>query len=246
MPARAPALGTEESGEPMLHVIPMVVALGSAPGVACAPLTDLPATAERSSARSVVFREHTASLEAYYRDGVPWRAFHAATKARKQLWEENWTQAAVPSDLLSRARAVPGTWRILVIAIDTCSDSVSTIPYIAKLVESVPGLDMRIIDPDRGRPLMEARRTPDGRAATPTVILLDERYEEVGCWIERPATLQTWYLEEQKTTPVRELTGRKMEWYRTDAGVETLREMVTLLEAAAAGQRGCVTAGDAR
>ena len=68
-----------------------------------------------------------------------------------------------------------------------CSDSVNTIPFLAQLVAQVPQLDMRVISPTQGRQLMETRRTPDGRGATPTVIILDESGAEAGCWIERPA-----------------------------------------------------------
>jgi hypothetical protein len=182
------------------------------------------------------------SLEALYRGGVPFADFLAGARARRQLWQENWGRAQVPAELLERARAIPGTWRLLAVSVDGCSDSVSTIPFIAKLVEQVDSLDMRVIGNVAGRPLMEAHRTPDGRPATPTLILLDARGAEAGCWIERPAPLQAWYLENQKTLESRDLIARKMEWYRTDAGVTTLREIVEMLEAAARGEPACVPA----
>ncbi len=86
---------------------------------------------------------------------------------------------------------------------------------------------------------MESHRTPDGRPATPTVVLLNDEFEEAGCFVERPAVLQSWYLENQGTLGERELYRQKYAWYDRDAGSETLREFVELLERAASGAGGC-------
>lgn len=176
--------------------------------------------------------------EALYKRGIPFSEFLAAANQRRQLWLDNYARAVVPDALLQRARAVPGTWRILVVAVDACSDSVNTIPYLARLVEQVAGLEMRIVDSTVGRAVMNAHRTPDGRAATPTVVLLDEGYEEVACFIERPVDLQTWFLANESLGD-RERQRKKMAWYADDAGATTLAEFVGLLEAAGAGRRGC-------
>lgn len=184
------------------------------------------------------------SLEALYRGGVTFDDFLATAQARRQLWHENWNRAEVPPDLLEKARSVQGSWRLLAVSVDGCSDSVSTIPFIARLVAQVDGLDMRIIDNVVGRPLMEAHRTPDGRPATPTLVLLDGNGAEAGCWVERPATLQTWYLENQSVLGTRDLVAQKMEWYHADAGATTLREVLGMIEAASRGERVCAALPD--
>lgn len=175
-----------------------------------------------------------------YEAGIAFDAFLKNAEARKQMWHDNWGVAAVPGELLERARAVQGPYYILAVAIDACSDSVNSIPVVAKLAESVPGLEMRIVDSKRGRDVMESHRTPDGRAATPTLLLLNRDFEEVGCWVERPAKLRDWYDAKQKEgVPIRELTEQKMGWYREDAGREILTEVVRMLETAASGGRFC-------
>jgi len=184
------------------------------------------------------------TLRELYEEGLPFADFLERAEARKPLWHEIWAEAAVPDVLLERARAVAGVWRILAVAIDACSDSVNSIPYIAKLVDLVPSLDMRIIDSKRGREIMEAHRTPDGRAATPTLLLLDTEWNETGCWIERPLELQTWYAEQQKAgVPVSRLTEQKMKWYKDHAGVEILAGIVAMMEAASRGGRMCASDG---
>lgn len=123
---------------------------------------------------------------------------------------------------------------------DWCSDSVSSVPYIARLAEALPGVELRVVTSGPGAFVMEQYRSPDGRGTTPTVLLLDPSGAEVGCWIEQPSTLQAWWL----APPVegesnRDRMQRKMAWYAEDAGRETVREMVEMLEGAAAGAPVC-------
>ena len=155
------------------------------------------------------------------------------------MWMKNWEAATIPADALAQARALPPGYRLLVIAVDSCSDSVNTIPYLAKLVAEVPGLGMRILSPAAGRRLMAERPTPDGRPATPTVIVLDAAGTEVGCWIERPAALQAIAIAARAGGGTSEFAATKQGWYDADAGASTIREVVALLSQAAAGKRGC-------
>lgn len=184
-----------------------------------------------------------ARLAAAYNSGVTWEAFRSSAWSRREEWMKNWEAARIPADALAQARALPPGYRLLVIAVDSCSDSVNTIPYLAKLVSEVPGLRMRILSPTAGRRLMAERPTPDGRPATPTVILLDAAWEEVGCWIERPAALQAIAIEARAGGGTPSFAAAKREWYDADAGASTIREVVALLSQAAAGKRGCDAAG---
>lgn len=180
-----------------------------------------------------------ASLEELYRSGVTFREFVARAERRKAMWDNHYANGAIPEELLDRARHLAGTWRILAVAEDWCSDSVNTIPYLALLTEQADAIEMRIIRSDEGREIMEAHRTPDGRAATPTVLILDEGYEKSGCWIERPADLQAWALEERPELKDGEFVAQKQAWYDEDGGESTVSEILELIEAAASGEPVC-------
>lgn len=219
----------------------LVVTAATGTATVCLPATPAPLVQTRIEAAApdpspaVV----AATLRELYESGITFGAFLDAASARRALWMRNSDGATVADDLLERARAVVGEWRILAVTVDSCSDSVNTVPYVAKLAELVPSLELRIIDSTVGREVMESHRTPDGRAATPTLVLLDSDWNEAGCLIERPEILQRWYAERQEGTPVRELTQQKMEWYAEDAGRATLSEVVHMLERAAAGSPWC-------
>lgn len=125
------------------------------------------------------------------------------------------------------------------IAVASCSDSVSTVPYLARLVEALDSVELRIVDSEDGRPWMEAHRSPDGRATTPTILVLDDEYRVRGCWVEQPAALQSWWLDVLARGDQAEEFDRKMAWYEEEAGRETLREFVEVLEAAGSDEPIC-------
>jgi len=174
-------------------------------------------------------------LQQRYESGESFAEFLASVEKREDQWNDHYQNGVVPEELLRRARAA-GSFRMLVVTEDWCSDSAYTIPYVAKLVGEVEGLSMRLIGKEQGKQLMRFRLTPDYRAATPTIVLLDESGQDVGCWVERPSELQDWFQANKRELEHDELYGQKYEWYEKDAGLSTLREIVELLEAAADGR----------
>jgi hypothetical protein len=182
-------------------------------------------------------------VEALWREAGSYPDFLADARRRQESWEANTRRAAAPSSLLRRLDGVDGSWRILAVAEDWCGDSVHTLPYLAALADAHPALELRVIDSRRGRALMEGHRTPDGRAATPTFVLLDAEGRDRGCLVERPPVLQEWFLGAQDSVPQRELYDRKYAWYEEDAGAATMEELVTVVETAARGAIRCVGGG---
>jgi hypothetical protein len=192
---------------------------------------------------SETLRVRRAAVDSAYRrlfdGGVSFADFLRNAKARKEMWDRNYASGTVADALVTRARGAGGPWKLLVVAVDGCSDSVNTIPYLARLVEQLPGTELRVVDSDIGRWVMDAHRTPDGRSATPTVILLDASYEERGCWIERPAELQRWMIDNKGKLEDSALVTHKMAWYDEDKGARTVADVVAMLEAAARGEKRC-------
>lgn len=177
-----------------------------------------------------------------------WSLARPYTLAEVERRRDDWAVADaaagdLPDALLARARkavaAVPGPLRLLAISEDACIDSAHTIPHLMALADAVPGLEARLVDSSTGRAVMEAHPSPDGRAATPTVVLLDEAGAVRGCWVERPAPLQSWYLANPEGLGRTELYVAKTEWYEADGGAHVVREFVRILEAAASGTPLC-------
>ena len=179
------------------------------------------------------------TLVALYASGQDYSTFLAEAKQRRAMWVRHSEQATIAPDVLATARGLMGKWRILVVAVDGCSDSANTLPYIAKLVELVPSLEMRIIAPGPGTAVMEAHRTPDGRAATPTLVVLDADGNDIGCLVERPSALQQLAVNARAAGTLDAFARDKQKWYDGDAGASVVREMVAVLQAAATGTPRC-------
>jgi hypothetical protein len=202
----------------------MIFALALAlPAALC--LSETPATSVTARLPMIA----SDSLKTAFEGGQRWQEFYAAINRRRELWDRNWTNARVADSLIARARNV-GPLRILVITEPGCSDSANSLPYLARLVQSVPGLDLRLINSRVGKPWMEAHRTPDGRPATPTVLVLDEEFRIRGCWVEQPKALQDFWLPIVARKETGERFEEKMTWYVKDEGREIMREVVEMLE----------------
>jgi hypothetical protein len=172
----------------------------------------------------------TIDYAAVFDKGVSYQDFLDAARSRRQEWLERSKDAKVEEAAVARVRQLGSRRRLLVVAEDWCGDSANTLPYLNRLVESAPDvLDLRIVDSSAGRPVMEAHRTPDGRAATPTLIVLDEAGAMLGTWIERPSVLQKWYIEQQDVLSNADLLDKKYTWYREDQGKSAIREVVDVL-----------------
>ena len=229
----------------------MILPLVLASLVASSPVRcEQPANASRGSVWLVPDAPHESvwlvpdaardsTLLTLYESGQDFETFLREARARREMWDRNWADGQVSPELLERARAIPGRWRLLVAAVDGCSDSVNTVPYLARLVSLVPSLEMRIVKPDAGAVFMERHRTPDGRSATPTVVILDAAGNDVGCWVERPAALQEMAMRARADETYEDFARNKQSWYDADAGASTVREVLDVIEAAALGAPVC-------
>jgi hypothetical protein len=206
----------------------MITTISLAVATAFCTATAVPSHESRITNHSVA----DSTYRALYESGETFAAFVSKATARKEQWEGNYALKVAPDALVTRAGAAGSVWKLLVVTVPGCSDSVNSVPYLASLLDKVPSIEMRLINASVGKSVMEAHRTPDGRAATPTVILLDDQFNERGCWIERPAPLIT--LMNSGTS----FEG-KMAWYDKDRGVSSLEEIVAMIEAASSGATKC-------
>jgi hypothetical protein len=179
------------------------------------------------------------SWSALYESGQRFPDFLAAAKARREGWLRLADSARVSDALLARARAVGGSWRFLVVAIDACGDSMNSVPYLARLAQSVPGLELRIVLPKDGRPVQEAHKSVDGRNATPTIVLLDAEGRGRGCIVELPRQLRMWAHSVRKSVSSDSLHAGIRAFYAANRGEAIVTEAVEMLEAARANRVLC-------
>jgi hypothetical protein len=179
------------------------------------------------------------SLAALHASGRTYATFLANTERRKEMWQSNSAWGKVDPALLARGRALTGPIRLLIVLEDGCSDSANTIPYLATFADSLGGiLDLRLVNSTEGKWVMERHRTADGRAATPTVVLLDAEGNDAGCWVERPSALAKWMNDNRSKLSGEELMSGKYAWYNNDRGAATVSEILDMLEHPGSGKCG--------
>lgn len=161
-----------------------------------------------------------------WRTALPYPDFVAASTEHCGLWVGVHKYAKLPEwshglDL----RATPRN--LLVLAEDWCGDASNTIPVLARLVEQVPGLELRVLRRDEHLAVMD-RYLTNGARSIPIVIALDADFREVGHWGPRPTELQAWVMANRGVLPDADIYPQVRKWYARDRGESTLREVLAV------------------
>jgi hypothetical protein len=160
--------------------------------------------------------------------GLTWEQFLSSVTVQRELWLKNAAAATIPPGLSERLTRVSQGLRLVIVAEDSCTDSVNTVPYIARLASSAH-VDVRVIGRALGEPLMKRHLAPGGRTATPVVVFV-RNGRDVGAWVERPAVLQKLFLSISANPDNGRRLAQRQSWYDLDRGRTTLKELVALAE----------------
>jgi hypothetical protein len=160
---------------------------------------------------------------------LPYHQFVQDAGANRELWNGMYRIARIPDWALAATRATATKHRLLVIAEDWCGDGTSTIPYLARLADSSPCVEVRVLRRDEHPAVMDHYLTGTARAI-PIVIVLDDDFRERGHWGPRPAALEAWAGEARKTMEKAALFPLIRRWYARDKGESTMREVLQIAE----------------
>jgi hypothetical protein len=173
----------------------------------------------------------TLDYASYYAQGITFAEFLTNARALADEWHGVYTHATIEDSAVTRARALKGRWQLLIVADDSCHDSVNTVPYLAKLSEAAADtLSIRIVPSAVGQAVKDAHQTPDGRPATPTVVVLDQRGVMKGVFIERPAALRQYVEEHGAGKYPHEVREMRRQWYQDDRGRHAISEILDIME----------------
>ena len=177
-------------------------------------------------------------------DAARWNAAPAfeawlpTAQKNADLWAGVYKHAHVDDAMAARAAAAVragSPTHVAVLSEDWCGDAVNSVPYVQRLVERVPGLDLRMLGRDANPDIMDAHLTGKSRSV-PVVMLLDADLREHGWWGPRPAELQAWVLGPGQALDKDDRYREIRRWYARDHGAAILHEVVTMLEHGAASR----------
>ena len=154
-------------------------------------------------------------------------------REHEEMWRGVYAKSAVPEWAVQEGARIGGEWRLLVISEDWCGDAFNTVPMMARMAETLPGVQIRIVKRDENPELMDAFLTRGSRSI-PMAIVLRPDFSVAGQWGPRPPELQEFVLAEKAKgeRPSAEIYRDVRRWYARDHGETTVRG---LLEVMAAG-----------
>jgi len=173
--------------------------------------------------------------ETYLR-GQTFADYLDSVEKNQELWQGIYDRVALPEERVERARAIGGRWHLLAISEDWCGDAVNLLPVVARLVEAVPGLELRVLGRDDNPEVMDRYLTGGRSRSIPVVVIRDEDFREVGWWGPRPREIQSWVLG-HLDMPSGERYKQVRRWYARDRGRTTVDELLDLMESGAEGRR---------
>jgi hypothetical protein len=128
---------------------------------------------------------HEALLQRHFTDGLSYEAFKAALGERAADFLRG--DGLVQDPSANSAFRSTGA-NVLAIVEDWCKDSKDSLPVLATLMKASQGT-LRVVHRDEHPELMAAYRSPDGNAYIPVYVFLDNDWNELARYIERPQTV---------------------------------------------------------
>ncbi len=164
------------------------------------------------------------NLKERFYQGQSFPEYLSTVQDNKSQWETNYQQYEVSPETKAILSQVKQKFYVLAICEDWCGDSVRNLPVMAKLVENLPGSEMKVLRRDLNLDLMD-RYTVDGKKKIPTVVFLDSNFKEMAVWIEKPGN--AWQLQEKfKNEP--DGKERYLEALKEEVTKEVLEMLSTL------------------
>ena len=169
------------------------------------------------------------TLRERFHEGATFADVIRRPKENAVLWDALFKRSSISQDVAARLKNVRGQWHLLVLNEDWCGDSVNILPYVARLADSHPGIELRVLERDANPDLMNAHLTGKSKSI-PVVIVYDDNFDEIGWWGPRPRELQGWVINEGLALPKPDRYRHIRTWYARDRGTSIVSEILSIIE----------------
>ncbi len=149
----------------------------------------------------------------YWGEGIPCSDFVARAGPYRKELEEVMAEAKPSQEFISRLRQSPVS-RIGVVTEPWCEDSRAFVPPVAKAAEQA-GVALLIFNRDSFPELRDAHLTY-GKAKIPVMVFMDDDFNELYRFVERPRQVLRWMGEYFRTKKYADFTEEDKERFLAD------------------------------
>ena len=121
-----------------------------------------------------------------FAQGLTYDAYKGQMTRNRERFEANERSVVIGAD--DRAAFAGKPLKVLVLAEDWCGDVVANLPVLGRLARETGTLDLRVFLRDQNDDLMAQYLNGEFKSI-PVFAFFDERFREIGRFIERPATV---------------------------------------------------------
>jgi hypothetical protein len=118
--------------------------------------------------------------------GMAWKDYLAQMGDTRARTEENYNKASLTGEEKQFFSSLSQVKHVLMLAENWCGDVHRNSPMIARIVEAMPGTELKVFFRDQNPDLTDCFLN-NGYRSIPIVAFFDKDWNEVGRWIERPA-----------------------------------------------------------
>ncbi|HEX9494702.1 MAG TPA: thioredoxin family protein [Candidatus Limnocylindria bacterium] len=135
---------------------------------------------------------------ARFASGLTYDQYKDQMTRNRDRVEANEAKVTIGPEDLEAFRSLNGPIHVLALAEDWCGDVIANLPVLGKLAELSGTLDVRIFLRDQNTDLMQRYLNQGKYESIPVFAFFDDAFNELGVFIERPASVTERRAEQRK------------------------------------------------
>ncbi|HEY8806423.1 MAG TPA: thioredoxin family protein [Candidatus Limnocylindria bacterium] len=135
---------------------------------------------------------------ARFATGLTYDEFKDQMTRNRDRVDANEARVEIDSADLDAFRGLNGPIHVLALAEDWCGDVIANLPVLGKLARESGTLDLRVFLRDQSKDLMQQYLNQGKYESIPVFAFFDDAFNELGVFIERPASVTERRAEQRK------------------------------------------------
>jgi hypothetical protein len=129
-----------------------------------------------------------------FESGMTYDAYKAQMTRNREQFEQNERDLDLKPEDAQAFRDLPRPLNVVALAEDWCGDVIANVPILGRIAAASDGkLNVRIHlrDQEPGSTIMDEHLNKGQYKSIPTLVFLDQDFNELGVWVERPESVTT-------------------------------------------------------